>query len=85
MSRKTEKVRSRFGFSWSAWNHPLRAQIAAAILLIVGGMAGVFLQSELVHQGTTFFQQHQFYGTIASVAFMLIVCTVGLAALALVG
>ncbi|GAA5058211.1 hypothetical protein [Haladaptatus pallidirubidus] len=84
MSSQAEKVRSRFGFSWSGWNHPLRAQIAAAILLIVGTVASIYLQSELVHQGITFFQQHQFYSTIASVAFMLIVCTVGLAALALV-
>ena len=84
MDSRTEKIRSRFGFSWSEWNHPLRAQILAVILLIVGTVTSIYLHSELVHQGITFFEQHQFYGTIASFVIMLLVCIVGLVALALV-
>ncbi len=84
MGSKTEKVRSRFGFSWSEWNHPLRAQILAVILLIVGTVVSLYLHSELVHQGITFFEQHHFYGTIASFVIMLIIYAVGLSALAVV-
>lgn len=84
MGSKTEKVRSRFGFSWSEWNHPLRAQILTPVLVLVGTIVGVYIQDRLVHQGITFFEQNELYGSIAIAASMLTVYFAGIAVLAVV-
>ena len=84
MGNKAEKVRTRFGFSWSAWNHPLRAQILTPVLILVGTVVGVYIQGKLVHLGFTFFEQNELYGSTAIAVSILTVYFAGIAVLALV-
>ncbi|WP_435346070.1 hypothetical protein [Haloarchaeobius sp. HRN-SO-5] len=83
MVNRNEKIRSRLGFSWSGWNHPVRAQLVGLILFAVGGGGSIYLQAVLAHRGITFFEHHDLYGASATAVGALTVYIVGMAVLAL--
>lgn len=84
MGKKFEKIRSRFGFSWTEWNRPRSAQVVGLILIVAGSASGLYFQAVLFHRGITIFEQNELYGAIATAVAMLFVYIVGMSLLALI-